>query len=798
MPFHDLRIAVRNLVRRPAFAITAVLLLAVGAGANAAVFSVVRGVLVRPLPYPEPDRLVAFWPGAFISNEEVDYWRQHTHSVAEIATQAPGWMMALTSTGQEPLKVTGAKTSDNLFTTLGVRAAVGRVIEPGDAAPGRPRVAVIADNLWRTRFAASTAVIGSTIHLDQEPHVVVGVMPRGFEVFEPGTDVWVALPWEPTGPSFRTTFSVGVARLRSGISIEAATGELQSLAPAARRDLKRDNDWGRTVHVASLQETITGNIRPTLLILLGAVGLILLLAAVNLGTLALGRSIERLRESAVRAALGASRARLARQIVLEQAVVAVAGAVAGILAAWALLPILVRHIPPEVPRAGDIALDWTVLGTVLVVSVVLAIALAVTPAMLAARPSLQPLLRQSRVTDTPARRRLLGALVGGQIALAVVLGIGALLMLRSLWNLQHVDPGFRPENVLTLRLQTTSKYRALSTGVPYLEQVVERVRGLPGVANVGAIAHLPLSGYAWTIPMRRADQPLAPGEAPPRVGWRFIGWDYFQAMGISLRHGRRFTSTDTSAGRPVAIVNETLARRFFDDAEAALGRTVVVSGGGRPGEETVDIVGIAGDVRHLSLDQPPVPEMFRPLAQTFMFPMALVVRTAGPPVRLSAAVRQAALEIDPAIPVAEMQPYTTLVADTLGRPRLLSFLLSVFAASGLLLGLVGVYGVTAYRVRQHEREIGIRLALGAAPSRMAGRVVRQGLVQAVLGLAVGLPAAFFLARAMRSVIFGVSTTDPITFATLPALVIVVSMAACYLPARRASRIDPLSAIKDEA
>jgi putative ABC transport system permease protein len=793
----ELTAALRNTLRRPGFACIAIALLALGAGANAAVFAVVRGVVLRPLPFPESQRLVAFWPNQFISNEEIDHWRTHTRSFENIAAQAPGFMMALTSNEGDPLKVTGAKTSDNLFRTLGARPALGRVIEPGDSAPANPRVAVLSDGLWRQRFAADPSAVGLIVELDQEPHTIVGVMPPGFEVLEPGTDVWTALPWAPGTPGFRTTFSQGVARLAPGASAESATSELQALMPAMRTALARDNEWGQTARVIPLQDAITGEVRPTLFILLGAVGLVLLLAAVNLATLVLGRSVERAREMAVRSALGASRGRLVRQLMTEQAFIAAAGTAAGIALAYAVLPVLTSRIPPEVPRVASITLDWTVLVTVLAASIVVALGAALVPAVVACRPSVQPILRQSRSTDSPGRRRALGLLVAGQVALAAVLGIGAGLMLRSLWNLHQVDPGFRADGLLTFRLQTTSKYRTLETGLPYLDQVVERVSALPGVAGVGAVAHPPLSGYAWTIRTRRDDRPLAPGEAGPQVGWRFVGWDYFRTMGIRVTDGRGFGSGDHAQAPAVAVVNATLARQFFGGAEDALGRRLVLYGGGRPGEESVEIVGITSDVRHLALDKAPVPEIFRPMAQTFMFPMAFMVRTSGPPAALAAAVRNAVSAVDPTIPIAELAPYTTLVAGTLGRPRLLGFLLSVFAAAGLLLGIVGLYGVVAYRVRQREREIGIRLALGAEPGRMSRTVLVQGLVYAASGLAIGIPAALWLTRIMESVVFGVTPHDPATFAGLALIVLIVTIAACYLPARRAARIDPATTMRAE-
>ncbi len=797
MRLPDLSLALRNVFRRPGFAAVAIVLLALGAGANTAVFSVVRGVLLRPLPYPEPERLVALGPRFFLSYEDVDYWKGRTRSFEQIATLSPGWMMGLVAEGGEPIKVTGGRVSDNLFRALGASPALGRVIEPGDAVPGQHRVVVLSDSLWRSRFGSDPNAIGRGIRLDEEPFTIVGVMPPGFEVFEPGTDLWAPLPFDVASPQYKATFSLGLARLARGVSVAAASREIVDLVPAMRKDLARGNDWGRTLAVTSLQESITGDVRPALLILLGAVGLILMLAAVNLGTLVLGRSIERVTEMALRSALGASRARLVRQIVTEQAVLAILGSIAGIGVAAALLPALVARIPAEVPRVGQITLDWTVLLTVLAASVVVAVIVALLPAAMTARPNLQPLLRQSRTTDTPARRRALGALVAVQIALAVVLGIGSMLMLRSLWNLQRVDPGFSPAKVLTFRLQTTSKYRSLSNGLPYLEQVRSRVAALPGVVEVGLAGHLPMSGYSWTMPARRSDQPLPPGTPSPSVGWRFVHANYFQAMAIPLKFGRLFTNSDVTNSQAVTLINETMARRLFTDAPAAIGRTLVVTSGRTGTEETIEIVGVVGDVRHISLDRAPLPELFRPLTQTFMFPMAMVARTQGPPEQIAAAVRQLALEIDPVVPVAEMQPYTTLIAGTLGRPRLVGYLLTIFAAAGLALGLVGVYGVAAYRVRQREREIGIRLALGARPESMAQAVVSQGVGHAIAGIAIGLPAAFLLSRVMSSMLFGVTTRDPLTFTTLPILIVAVTALACYLPARRAARVDPVTAIRQD-
>ncbi len=793
MRAHDLTLAFRNLFHRPLFATTAILLLALAAGANAAVFSVVRGVLLKPLPYADPERIVAVWPSQFVSGEEAAYWRDHARSFEQLSLMSPGWLMAMVADGYEPLKVTGARVTDNFFVTLGVGTALGRTINPGDAGAGRRGVLVLSREIFERHFAGNPAVIGRIVQIDRQPHEIIGVMPAGFEFLLPGTDVWAALSVEPGSPNYKAQFAQAFARLRPNVSPDLATSELQSFVGAMRAALGKPVDWGTTLRVESLQKTITSPLAPTLLILLGAVGFILLLAVVNLGTLVLSRSLERAREIAVRTALGASRMRLVRQLIVEQCVIAGCGALAGLIVARGALPLLVARIPSTMPRQHEIALDPVVFVTVLAATVGIALLFALMPIVLMARPELQPLLRQQQSTDPTSRRRALGALVAAQIGLAVVLGIGAGLMLRSLWNLQHVDPGFDPQRVLTFRLQSTSKYNSLANGLPYLEQVVERLRALPGATDVGSIQHLPLSGYNWRANIYPVEKPPAPGSTPPSVVWRFIGWDYFETMKIPLRAGRRFTNLDTTKTTLVGIVNETFARQQYGSADAALGRHV--KSVAARGSEEVEIIGVTGDVRFTSLDKAPRPEIYRPLAQTFMFPMAFVVRTSGDPIQLAAAVRQAAYAVDPTVPVAEMQSLESLLAQSLGRPRLLAFLLSVFAAVGLALTIVGVYGVVAYWVRQREREFGIRLALGAAPKRIATGVLRQGALYAGIGIALAVPAAVALTRLMRSVIYGVSVHDPLTFVALPAAVLAVTLAATYFPARRAARVDPVTTMR---
>ena len=794
MPLGELRRTARSLTRRPAYALASVLLLAIAAAANATVFSVVHSVLLRPLPFQEPSRLVAIWPASSVSNVDVAYWRDRARNFETIAAQSPGWMMAVVAEGLEPRKVTGARTSDNFFTTLGVRAALGRTLMPGDALPGKPRVAVVSWLLHQQHFGGDPGIVGRTVQVDGVPYQVVGVLGRGFEFLEGGTDLWTALPFDPASPQHQAPFSQAFGRLRRGADASSARVELQALLPGMRKELGKPADWAADLNVERLNDVVTRGVRQSLLILLGAVGLVLLLAAVNLGTLALGRSVERAREMSIRTALGASGGRLLVHLVLEQAVIGAAGAIAGAALAGAALPLLVQRLPPDVPRVSEISLDLPVFATVVAATIGVSVFFPLLTMAGAVRGRLQPFVRQHYVADTPERRRVLATLVVGQVALAIVLGTGAGLMLRSLWKLQHVDPGFESAQVLAFRLQTTSKYRDLSSGMPYFESVVERLRALAEVTHVGAIQHLPMSGYNWTTEVRPAERPPSPAARPVTAVWRFIGWDYFEAMRITRVAGRGFTQADT-AGPGVAIVNEAYARRDYGAPQSALGRRVETRS--PRGDEVVEIVGVVRDVRFLSLDRPARPEIYRPLSQAFMFPMAFVVRGTGAPSSLAAAVRTAAFAADPTVPVADLQPLDALIAASLGGPRLLTMLLTLFAGAGLLLVVVGVYGLVAYRVRRREREIGIRLALGSAPGEIARRVFGEGVLYVAVGCSIGLPAALALATFMRSSIFGITTHDPLTFLSVPLMIVVAALAGCTIPALRASRVDPIIALRSD-
>lgn len=790
---HDLRLAVRAYLRQPGFAALAILIVALGAGANAAVYSVVRAVLLEPLPYSQPDRLIAIHPEGFVSNADIEFLRAHARTVSHVAASSPGWTMPLTGVG-EPLRLTATSVSANLFETVGAAPLLGRTFTAGEDLPGRHRVAVLGYALWQARFDADPDVVGRIITLGGEPFEVIGVMPRDFELLGREADLWVPLQFDRASPFFKGTVSQAVARLHAGVDVEAARRELRALLPEWRRALQYEQDYGRTLTAVPLRELVVGDVRRPLLVLLAAVGVIVLLTAANLGTLLLGRHVARRREIAVRGALGASTWRLLRQTAMENLVLAVAGAAAGLAGAGIALPALRRMLPPEIPRLAAVDLDWVVLATVTGAAMVSVLLFGLLPAALTIRPSLQPLLRLGTVSETRSSRRLLDALVVGQVVMAIVLGTGAGLMARSMRALQLVDPGFDPSQVLTLKVQSgRSGEGGVEGAVAFHRDLSERIGALPGVVRVGAIHHLPLSGYNWSLPIEVEGRPVPPGTSLPTVGWRMIHGDYFGAMRIPLIAGRTFDERDTLQAPHVALVNESLAQRFFGGPAAALGRRL--RSRSARGEQELLVVGVVGDVRHASLARAPEPELYRPVSQSFSVDLALTIRTETEPMALAAAVRAAVWSIDDDATIGDLMPLTTLLRESLSQSRLVAALLFVFASVGLLVLLSGVYGVAAYSMRRRERELGIRLALGAAPRAVGSLILRQGAFYAGLGLAIGVPLALGLSGAMRGLLFGVEPGDPVTMAGLAVVIAGATISATLPSARRARRVDPAAVLK---
>lgn len=790
----DVRLALRSFRQHPGFSALAVLIIALGAGANASVFSVVKAVLIEPLPYARPDELIAIWPDRFVSNADVDFLRTRARSFVQVASSSPGWTMSLVGAG-DAQRVTATKVSANAFDTLGVRPWLGRTFASDEDRPGRNRVAILSHALWQSKFRGEPAAVGHVVTLENAPHEIIGVMGPEFELLGRDAEIWMPLPFDRTSRFWTGTVSQGIARLRAGISVDATARELRSLVPEWRRALGYEQDWGQGATVAPLRDRVVGDVRQPLVILIGAVGLIVMLTASNVGTLLLGRHVARRREMAVRGALGASSWRLARQAATESAVLAVVGSAAGIAVAHVTLPALVRLLPPDMPRVAAMDIDPFVLAAVVAASLISVLAFGTLPSLAGVRPSLQPLLRLGSQSETRAGRRTLNVLVIGQLAVAIVLGVAAALMVRSLLALQNVHPGFEASPVLTLKLQPSNNLfgDSVARSASYYDRMFDRVAAVTGVARVAAINHLPLSGYNWNTTVTLDERPLPPGVSPPMVRWRMIHGPYFEAMQIPLLAGRSFTSHDTDDTPSVAIVNEAFARRFLDGVRGAVGRTIRTG----TGRTRVLVVGVAGDVRHVSLSQQPAPEMYRPYAQSFVLPMALVMRTDDAPMRTAASVREAVWAVDRSVAIADMLPLTTLLRESLGQPRLLATLLLVFASVGLAIVLSGVYGVVAYSVRRREREMGIRLALGAAPASVGWLVVRQGVVFAVAGLTLGVPISLALSGLLRSQLFGIQPRDPATVTGLCALVAATTVAATLFPAIRAQRVDPAAVLKSE-
>ena len=793
MLVHTLRLAARSLRRRPGFGALAVMTIALGAGANAAVSSVAYAVLVKPLPFAEPDRVVAVWPARFMSQVDLKYLREHAAGLAQIASVAPGWSFSLTGAG-DPSKITVDRVSGNLFEMLGTRPLLGRVPRAEEERPGARGVLVLGHRFWRARFGGDPAVVGRTVRLDDRPHEIIGVMPASFETVTTQVDGWAPLPADPAAFYHRLNFSLLIGRLAPGVSLAQADAAFKGLMPAMRADLKYPDAFGQTARLQDLREATTGDMRSSLLVLAAAVSLMLLIAGANLGTLLVASGAARAREFAVHAAIGASRGALVRLQLAEGLVLAAAGAAAGLAVAAAGLPLLVRMLPRDTPRTGDIRVDAAVTIAVVAAALVVVLLFAIAPSFTAGRPTFGTLLREGAATESRAMRRTRGVMVSVEIALALVLTIGAGLMLRTLWHLQRVDPGIDVGRLLTLRLQPTSSgYRAPGALTAYYDQVLERIAAVPGVTATGAIQHLPFSGVNWVDAFEVEGRPVAAGAARPTANYKIITGNYFRAVGQRLLGGRTFTTADRAPGAPQVIVNEAFAKKYFGGPASAIGRRMRT---GREGGPWQTVVGVVSDVRTQALNRPPDPEFYAPVSGTGIPALMIAARTDGDPLSIASAVREAVWSVDRNVPVADLQPMRALVGTTLARPRLLLTLLAAFAVAGLALGAIGVYGVVAFGVARRRREIGIRMALGATRPSVVRLMIRESAWYAAAGLAAGTALALASSTVMKGFLFEVPATDPATYATLAIGVGVLVALASYAPARRAASVNPAESLRD--
>ena len=789
----DLQIAARSLSRRPGFTFVALVTLALGIGANTAVFSVVNGIVLKPLPYREPERLVAFG-NYFISNAELLYLQENARSFEHVASYSPGWGMALTS-GGEPTQVTAAKVSTNFLGMLGVSPTRGRDFSADESAPGKDRVALLNHAYWQSRFASDPAVVGQTVTLDGNPYTVVGILPRGFNFYtQTPAHFLVPLAIDPSSRFHRGQNALAFGLLKRSSTITGAQAELQSHIPRMRDAFAFAADYGRDLQLRSLQDFLVGPVRRMLLVFLGAAGFIVLIAAANVGSLLLVRTSERRREIAVRVALGAGRWRVVRGLTAESVVLTLGGVALGFALALAGVAVLRNLLPADTPRLAELAVDGQALLLCSIVGALTGV-IGLVPALSITRDDPQQALRGGRGSDPAGRRgqRMRGMFVATEVALALMLVVGAGLMLRTLQRLSDVNPGFRIDHSLAFRIQPTGgRLTTAAETRQYFEQVIERVRSLPGVSAVGGIHHLPMGGYSWQTSVDVEGRVRATGEAPVRPGMRIISGDYLAAMGIPLVDGRAFTAADVAGNERVVLVNQALARRLFADANPIGQR---ISGGNVPSGEFARIVGVIGNVRHQSLDLEPSGEVYFPLAQYNMSFQVIVARTTTEPRALLGPVRQAVRELDATVPIIDLRTMESAVSSSMARRQMVLQLLAAFAAIGLALGAIGIYGVVAYAVSQRTQEIGVRLALGASRGSIIAMVVRSGMGYTLLGLAAGLAGALLLAGTLRGLVYDVSTSDPLTYITVALGILVVSVLASWIPAQRASLADPSLAMR---
>ena len=804
--FQDLRYAARTLAKSPGFTVVVVLTLALGIGANTAIFSVVNGVLLTPLPYRDPSRLVVVWESKGTSTHNVvnpaNYMDWHDRATSFSGLALTTWR-SLTFTGEQAEEVQGRAVTPDFFGVVGATPLLGRTFNVEESRPNGPRVIVLSEALWRRRFGADRTIVGRAVPVAGETARVVGVMPSSFRSMPLGHDEYwepLALDWSNRARTGRYAMALG--RLKHGVTVERAQTEMSRLARQLESDYPDfDTGWGATV--VPLMEQVVGGSRRTILIVFGAVSLVLLIACANVANLMLARAASRERELTVRAALGAPRWRLVRQALVESVMLALAGGAAGaLLASWGV-HLLVRAAPPEVPRLADIRLDVTVLAVTALVSMAagvlfgLLFGLAGALSRSGAAAAIQDLhAATTRTTAGVPAARLRGALVIAQVSLAIVLLVGAGLLVRSLQRLIAVDPGFDPAGIsaMTITLPRATYTDSLRRSAFY-ERLLERVRSTPGVQSAGIISRLPMTpGNAVTALTVVGRPEPAPGEAPA-AAIRVVDPGYFAAMRIPLERGRSLAPSDRIGGTPVAVISEAMAHELWP-GEDPIGQHVKVVW--RHPTASVEIVGVVADSRHDGLDAAFEPTLFYPFAQeSQQSTMSLVLRSKLPPATLTRMVRVTVSEMDKGVPVADAVTMYHHIAETMADRRYPAFVLGLFAALALALAAVGIYGVQSYTVGQRTREIGVRVALGARPVDVLRKVLGGGLRLTLIGVGLGAVAAALAAGALGKLLYGVPPLDPVTFVIVPLILIGVALLAMAAPARRAAQVDPMVALRYE-
>ena len=805
----DLRYAVRVLRKNPGFTLVAILTLALGIGATTAIFSVVNGVVLRPLPYAAADRLVVIWgnlrrPGLdglpASAGEYVDY-RDRTRAFDFVAAyDSDGFN--LTGSG-DPERIEGAVVTPTLFPLLGVSAQIGRTFLAEEERPGREQVVVLSHGLWTRRFHADPTIVGRAVVLDGKPVQVVGVMPAGFRFPSTSTEIWKPILLDADAVSEDNRGSHGftvLARLRAGVPVERGQADLDAVTATFKEAHPNNYRNGFSTSIRPLRDEIIGDTSRPLYVLLGAVGLVLLIACANVANLTLARAASRGKEIALRTALGASRLRLLQQLLTENVLLALLGGAAGVLVASWGVRLLITAAPDAIPRLHEVTVDGRVIAFSTVMSVVTGLLFGMAPAVRASRTEVNDTLKEGgRRSDASMHRRAGGALVMSEVALSLVLLIAAGLLVHSFVKLQDVEPGFRPSQLLTFRLSLpAARYTTFDQGDAFFDTLFQSLQSSPGVTAASAINALPFSGFGGSRSFYIEGRDVKRPEDQPEEQVRFATHGYFETMGIPLREGRTFAARDTRASGRVAVVNDAFARKHFP-AGGAIGARVSFT---RDEPVWYEIVGIVGDIKHRGLDTATRPELYTPYRQPLFAdwtvrPMHVVVRTAAEPLAAVPIVRREIARLDPDQPISDVRTMDARIDRSLKDRRFNMVLLGVFASFALTLAAIGIYGIVAYSVTQRTHEIGVRVALGAQRRDIIRMVVTQGMTMTAIGTAVGLAAAFGVTRVMSSLLFGVSAADPITFVLIPLLLLAVAAWACYVPARRATRVDPIIALRCE-
>jgi predicted permease len=799
----DLRYGMRMLLKNPGFTIVAVIALALGIGANTAIFSVVNTVLLRPLPYKNPERLVMVWeenskqgfPRDTPAAANYIDWRDQNH-VFEAMAAMTEISFNLTGAG-EPERIDGQRVSASLFRLLGVDPQLGRAFLPEEDQQGANQVVILSHGLWQRRFGSDPAIIGRTINLDGQSFTVVGVMPRNFQFPSRTDQLWVPIAFSAKEAGERGNHYLEViARMKPGVSLQQAQAEMTTIATRLQQQYPQTNTSIGAV-ITPLHEHVVGNIKSALLILLGAVAFVLLIACANVANLLLARAAVRQKEIALRLALGASRPRMTRQFLTESVLLSAFGGGVGLLLAIVALDVLKRFIPPNISQAQAITIDAKVLVFTILVSIATGLLFGLAPAAQMANSDLNDTLKETGRDSAAGAHgnRIRGFLIISEVAVSFLLLIGAGLLINSFIRLRHVDPGFRSENLLTMKIVLPeTRYPDKQRRSLFYDELLRRVETLPGVASAAVATNLPLTSSGNSVGIAIEGRADPAPDRVPIVITRVVSSGYFKTMTIPLLEGRVFTEGDKADSPPAVVISETTARRFWP-GENALGKHIKV-GRSTSRQPWLTVVGVVKDVRQFELIIEPQPQMYLPYRQADFFePRSMIIRTNFDPLSLAGTVRQTVWEIDKDQPVSDISSMEEIVSDSVARQRFSMLLLGIFAGLALVLAAVGIYGVMSYSVAQRTREIGIRMALGAQRSDVLKMTVGHGFRLVLTGVAIGLAAAFVLTRVMSTLLFGVSPTDPLTFITISIVLVSVAVLASYVPARRATRVDPMFALR---